>query len=172
MRRPRLYVESRLYGARQSADAACCRWPDLFSISVGFGITSTTPRMCGQRMMPRWSGLTAVCHQRGVRGWLRWSDHADGLLRLPRTDRHNRCSEHRHVHGLGFQTLPVVFAQMGAIGPLVGAVCVVMLFLAAVTSWRLHVSACARLLTREPRPAPGAWHLVRRGRPPRRRRSW
>ena len=36
--------------------------------------------------------------------------------------------------GLGFQTLPVVFAQMGAIGPLVGAVWFFMLFLAAVTS--------------------------------------
>ena len=36
--------------------------------------------------------------------------------------------------GLGFQTLPVVFAQMGAIGPVVGAVWFFMLFLAAVTS--------------------------------------
>ena len=36
--------------------------------------------------------------------------------------------------GLGFTTLPVVFAHMGAIGPLVGAIWFFMLFLAAITS--------------------------------------
>lgn len=36
--------------------------------------------------------------------------------------------------GLGFQTLPVVFAQMGAIGPFVGGLWFFMLFLAALTS--------------------------------------
>ena len=36
--------------------------------------------------------------------------------------------------GLGFTTLPVVFAQMGALGALVGAVWFFMLFLAAITS--------------------------------------
>lgn len=36
--------------------------------------------------------------------------------------------------GLGFTTLPVVFAQMGAAGPLIGAIWFFMLFLAAITS--------------------------------------
>lgn len=36
--------------------------------------------------------------------------------------------------GLGFNTLPVVFAQMGAIGPIIGAIWFFMLFLAAITS--------------------------------------
>jgi SNF family Na+-dependent transporter len=36
--------------------------------------------------------------------------------------------------GLGFNTLPVVFAQMGAFGPLIGATWFFMLFLAAITS--------------------------------------
>jgi SNF family Na+-dependent transporter len=36
--------------------------------------------------------------------------------------------------GLGFNTLPVVFAQMGAFGPIIGAVWFFMLFLAAITS--------------------------------------
>ncbi len=36
--------------------------------------------------------------------------------------------------GLGFQTLPVVFASMGAAGPLIGAIWFLMLFLAAITS--------------------------------------
>jgi SNF family Na+-dependent transporter len=36
--------------------------------------------------------------------------------------------------GLGFNTLPVVFAQMGAIGPVIGAIWFFMLFLAAITS--------------------------------------
>ncbi len=36
--------------------------------------------------------------------------------------------------GLGFTTLPVVFAQMGGFGPVVGAIWFFMLFLAAITS--------------------------------------
>lgn len=36
--------------------------------------------------------------------------------------------------GLGFQTLPVVFAQMGSYGNLIGAIWFLMLFLAAITS--------------------------------------
>jgi SNF family Na+-dependent transporter len=36
--------------------------------------------------------------------------------------------------GLGFNTLPVVFAQMGAFGPFIGATWFFMLFLAAITS--------------------------------------
>ena len=36
--------------------------------------------------------------------------------------------------GLGFQTLPVVFAQMGGLGNVIGAIWFLMLFLAAVTS--------------------------------------
>ena len=36
--------------------------------------------------------------------------------------------------GLGFNTLPVVFAQMGPVGPLIGATWFFMLFLAAITS--------------------------------------
>lgn len=36
--------------------------------------------------------------------------------------------------GLGFNALPVVFAQMGAFGPLIGAIWFFMLFLAAITS--------------------------------------
>jgi SNF family Na+-dependent transporter len=36
--------------------------------------------------------------------------------------------------GLGFNTLPVVFAQMGALGPAIGAIWFFMLFLAAITS--------------------------------------
>jgi len=36
--------------------------------------------------------------------------------------------------GLGFNTLPVVFAQMGPLGPIIGAVWFFMLFLAAITS--------------------------------------
>jgi SNF family Na+-dependent transporter len=36
--------------------------------------------------------------------------------------------------GLGFQTLPVVFAQMGPFGNLIGAIFFLMLFLAAITS--------------------------------------
>ena len=36
--------------------------------------------------------------------------------------------------GLGFQTLPVVFASMGGFGPLIGAIWFLMLFLAAITS--------------------------------------
>jgi len=36
--------------------------------------------------------------------------------------------------GLGFQTLPVVFAQMGSFGNIIGAIFFLMLFLAAITS--------------------------------------
>lgn len=40
----------------------------------------------------------------------------------------------RGTFGLGFQTLPVVFAHMGPIGNFVGAIFFLMLFLAAITS--------------------------------------
>jgi NSS family neurotransmitter:Na+ symporter len=48
--------------------------------------------------------------------------------------------------GLGFTTLPVVFAHMGAFGNIVGAIWFFMLFLAAITSSISMLPAVARLL--------------------------
>ena len=139
----------------------------FFSISVGFGIIINYASYVRPKDDVALSGLTAAATNEVFEvgfGGLITLTASFVFLGLTGTI----AAVSTGTFGLGFQTLPVVFAQMGAIGPLVGAVWFFMLFLAAGDEFRLHVPACARLLTREPRPRPGAWHFVRRGHLPRR----
>jgi SNF family Na+-dependent transporter len=63
--------------------------------------------------------------------------------------------------GLGFQTLPVVFAQMGPLGSPIGAIWFLMLFLAAITSsLSMYQPATAFLQEALRIPRPKAVHLV------------
>jgi len=105
----------------------------FFSISVGFGIIINYASYVKQDDDVALSGLTAAATNEvfevGFGGMITLTA-SFVFLGLTGTI----AAVSTGTFGLGFQTLPVVFAQMGAFGPLVGAVWFFMLFLAAVTS--------------------------------------
>ncbi len=105
----------------------------FFSISVGFGIIINYASFMSRRDDVALSGLTAAATNEVFEvgfGGLITLTASFVFLGLSGT----LAAVSTGTYGLGFQTLPVVFAQMGTIGPLVGAVWFFMLFLAAVTS--------------------------------------
>jgi NSS family neurotransmitter:Na+ symporter len=105
----------------------------FFSISVGFGIILNYASYVRQKEDVALAGLTAAATNEFFEvgfGGLITLTASFIFLGLSGTV----AAVATGTFGLGFQTLPVVFAQMGAIGPLVGAVWFFMLFLAAVTS--------------------------------------
>jgi SNF family Na+-dependent transporter len=105
----------------------------FFSISVGFGIIVNYASYVKPSDDVALSGLTAAATNEVFEvgfGGLITLTASFVFLGLTGTI----AAVSAGTFGLGFQTLPVVFAQMGAIGPLVGAVWFFMLFLAAVTS--------------------------------------
>ncbi len=105
----------------------------FFSISVGFGIIINYASYLRRDDDVALSGLTAAATNEVFEvgfGGLITLTASFVFLGLTGTV----AAVQTGTFGLGFQTLPVVFAQMGAFGPLVGAVWFFMLFLAAVTS--------------------------------------
>jgi len=105
----------------------------FFSISVGFGIIVNYASYMKREDDVALSGLTAAATNEFFEvgfGGLITLTASFVFLGLSGTI----AAVSTGTFGLGFQTLPVVFAQMGAFGPIVGAVWFFMLFLAAVTS--------------------------------------
>jgi SNF family Na+-dependent transporter len=105
----------------------------FFSISVGFGIIINYASYVRRKEDVALAGLTAAATNEVFEvgfGGLITLTASFVFLGLTGTV----AAVATGTFGLGFQTLPVVFAQMGAAGPLVGAVWFFMLFLAAVTS--------------------------------------
>jgi neurotransmitter:Na+ symporter, NSS family len=105
----------------------------FFSISVGFGIIINYASYMGRKDDVALSGLTAAATNEVFEvgfGGLITLTASFVFLGLSGTI----AAVSTGTFGLGFQTLPVVFAQMGGFGPLVGGVWFFMLFLAAVTS--------------------------------------
>lgn len=105
----------------------------FFSISVGFGIIINYASYMKRDDDVALSGLTAAATNEVFEvgfGGLITLTASFVFLGLTGTV----AAVSTGTFGLGFQTLPVVFAQMGGIGPVVGAVWFFMLFLAAVTS--------------------------------------
>lgn len=105
----------------------------FFSISVGFGIIINYASYVGRKQDVALSGLTAAATNEVFEvgfGGLITLTASFVFLGLSGTI----AAVQTGTFGLGFQTLPVVFAQMGAAGPIIGAVWFFMLFLAAVTS--------------------------------------
>ena len=105
----------------------------FFSISVGFGIIINYASYLKRDDDVALSGLTAAATNEVFEvgfGGLITLTASFVFLGLTGTV----AAVSTGTFGLGFQTLPVVFAQMGGIGPVVGAVWFFMLFLAAVTS--------------------------------------
>jgi len=105
----------------------------FFSISVGFGIIINYASYVRREDDVALSGLTAAATNEVFEvgfGGLITLTASFVFLGLTGTV----AAVSTGTFGLGFQTLPVVFAQMGAVGPVVGAVWFFMLFLAAVTS--------------------------------------
>ena len=105
----------------------------FFSISVGFGIILNYASYVKQDDDVALSGLTAAATNEVFEvgfGGLITLTASFVFLGLSGTI----AAVSAGTFGLGFQTLPVVFAQMGVFGPVVGAVWFFMLFLAAVTS--------------------------------------
>ena len=139
----------------------------FFSISVGFGIIINYASYVRPKDDVALSGLTAAATNEVFEvgfGGLITLTASFVFLGLTGTI----AAVSTGTFGLGFQTLPVVFAQMGAIGPLVGAVWFFMLFLAAVTSSVSMYQPALAFLRESLGPRPGAWHFVRRGHLPRR----
>ena len=105
----------------------------FFSISVGFGIIINYASYLKKGDDLALSGLTAAATNEVFEvgfGGLITLTASFVFLGLTGTV----AAVSTGTFGLGFQTLPVVFAQMGGLGTLVGAVWFFMLFLAAVTS--------------------------------------
>ena len=105
----------------------------FFSISVGFGVIINYASYVKRDEDVALAGLTAAATNEVFEvgfGGLITLTSSFVFLGLSGTI----AAVSAGVYGLGFQTLPVVFAQMGALGPLVGAIWFFMLFLAAVTS--------------------------------------
>ncbi len=105
----------------------------FFSISVGFGIIMNYASYVKQDDDIALSALTAAATNEIFEvsfGGLITLTSSFVFLGLSGTI----AAVSTGTFGLGFQTLPVVFAQMGVFGPVVGAVWFFMLFLAAVTS--------------------------------------
>lgn len=105
----------------------------FFSISVGFGIIINYASYIDREEDVALSGLTAAATNEVFEvgfGGLITLTASFVFLGLSGTI----AAVSTGTFGLGFQTLPVVFAQMGALGPAIGAIWFFMLFLAAVTS--------------------------------------
>jgi SNF family Na+-dependent transporter len=105
----------------------------FFSLSVGFGVIINYAAYMKKKDDVVLSGLTASATNElfevGFGGMITLTA-AFVFLGLTGT----AAAVAGGTFGLGFNTLPVVFAQMGAFGPLIGAVWFFMLFLAAITS--------------------------------------
>ena len=105
----------------------------FFSISVGYGVIINYASFLGPKDDIALSGLTAVATNEVFEigfGGLITLTASFVFLGLTGTI----AAASAGTFGLGFQTLPVVFGQMGAMGPAIGAIWFFMLFLAAVTS--------------------------------------
>ncbi len=105
----------------------------FFSISVGFGIIINYSSYLRRKDDVVLSGLTAAATNEVFEvgfGGLITLTASFVFLGLSGTI----AAVSTGTFGLGFQTLPVVFAQMGALGSVVGGIWFFMLFLAAVTS--------------------------------------
>jgi SNF family Na+-dependent transporter len=105
----------------------------FFSLSVGFGVILNYASYMKKKDDVVLSGLTASATNElfevGFGGLITLTS-AFVFLGLSGT----AAAVAGGTFGLGFTTLPVVFAQMGPFGPLIGAVWFFMLFLAAITS--------------------------------------
>jgi NSS family neurotransmitter:Na+ symporter len=105
----------------------------FFSISVGFGIILNYSSYMKRRDDVALSALTSAATNElfevGFGGMITLTS-AFIFLGLTGT----AAAVATGSFGLGFTTLPVVFAQMGAFGNVIGAVWFLMLFLAAITS--------------------------------------
>jgi SNF family Na+-dependent transporter len=105
----------------------------FFSLSVGFGVIINYASYMRKKDDVALSGLTACATNELFEvgfGGLITLTAAFVFLGLTGTT----AAVATGTFGLGFNTLPVVFAQMGALGPAIGAVWFFMLFLAAITS--------------------------------------
>jgi SNF family Na+-dependent transporter len=105
----------------------------FFSLSVGFGVIINYASYMKKKDDVVLSGLTASATNELFEvgfGGLITLTAAFVFLGLSGT----AAAVAGGTFGLGFNTLPVVFAQMGAIGPAIGAIWFFMLFLAAITS--------------------------------------
>ena len=105
----------------------------FFSLSVGFGVILNYASYMKKKDDVVLSGLTASATNEMFEvgfGGLITLTSAFVFLGLSGT----AAAVAGGTFGLGFTTLPVVFAQMGAFGPIIGAVWFFMLFLAAITS--------------------------------------
>lgn len=105
----------------------------FFSLSVGFGVIINYASYMKKRDDVVLSGLTASATNELFEvgfGGLITLTAAFVFLGLAGTT----AAVAGGTFGLGFNTLPVVFAQMGPVGTLVGALWFFMLFLAAITS--------------------------------------
>ncbi len=105
----------------------------FFSISVGFGIILNYASYMKRKDDVALSGLTAAATNElfevGFGGMITLTA---SFIFLGLTG--TIAAVQTGSFGLGFTTLPVVFAQMGALGNVIGAVWFLMLFLAAITS--------------------------------------
>jgi SNF family Na+-dependent transporter len=105
----------------------------FFSLSVGFGVIINYASYLKKKDDVVLSGLTASATNElfevGFGGLITLTS-AFVFLGLTGT----AAAVATGTFGLGFNTLPVVFAQMGQFGPAIGAVWFFMLFLAAITS--------------------------------------
>ena len=105
----------------------------FFSLSVGFGVIINYASYMKKKDDVVLSGLTASATNELFEvgfGGLITLTAAFVFLGLSGT----AAAVAGGTFGLGFNTLPVVFAQMGPFGPVIGAVWFFMLFLAAITS--------------------------------------
>ena len=105
----------------------------FFSISVGYGIIINYASFLKRKDDVALSGLTAASTNEVFEisfGGMITLTASFVFLGLTGTI----AAVSAGTYGLGFQTLPVVFAQMGTFGPWIGAIWFFMLFLAAVTS--------------------------------------
>jgi SNF family Na+-dependent transporter len=105
----------------------------FFSLSVGFGVIINYASYMRRKADVALAGLTSVATNELFEvsfGGLITLTAAFIFLGLTGTT----AAVAGGTFGLGFNTLPVVFAQMGALGPIIGAVWFFMLFLAAITS--------------------------------------
>ena len=105
----------------------------FFSLSVGFGVIINYASYMKKKDDVVLSGLTATATNELFEvgfGGLITLTAAFVFLGLSGT----AAAVAGGTFGLGFNTLPVVFAQMGPLGPIIGAVWFFMLFLAAITS--------------------------------------
>lgn len=105
----------------------------FFSLSVGFGVIINYASYMKRKSDVVLSGLTASATNEVFEvsfGGLITLTAAFVFLGLTGTIEAVRGG----TFGLGFTTLPVVFAHMGSLGPFIGAIWFFMLFLAAITS--------------------------------------